>query len=590
MCTFGLLVLSCSEDPPASIASAPSVVTSHGPPAAVTAPSTVTPPSVPSAESVTLPAGRFHTGSQCHEVPRHRARELSSEEVDLGAYEMDRLPYPNRAGERARRDVTWNEARDLCERAGKRLCTELEWERACKGPAETIYPWGHVFDGEACPRQEDARLGARTSCESGYGLIDMVGIAGEWTASDDRRLLDSEASPTMKIVRGAGPVGWLTARCARSEGRDPAKGYPDVGFRCCGGGPNAAEVVLPPDPKPPLSPTEELSDDHVASLLKAMPKHHREITGVNITLDRALTWRPVPHEELLVARWKATPKKKADRPYYELVVFNRCEDRAYVAARMKGPVAEVNRPRPDDDRQVLKATVTTDTQQGEVTLRFTHGKVTLSQPSWVQRGNRLEPPPADEAGRCPGDMVLAGPVCIDRYEAPNVRGRSPYAFRTATEGEAWCKGRDKRLCTDVEWERACRGRVGTKLPYGDAHEPGRCTDDKAWKSPNWPVLASHPHPAATREADRLYDADPSGQRSGCVSAAGAFDMTGNVAEWVKRTRSFHSQHQHVLMGCYWSGCFKGATPRCGFANTAHPGDFRTAEAGFRCCRAPADPP
>ncbi len=587
-------LIACSEDPPPPRpATAPTATpTASSSPTSASLPAPA-PTSSAGAASVTVEAGRFHVGSQCAEVPRHRARELAFEKVALGAYAMDRLPYPNRTGEPARTNVTWNEAQQLCEKESKRLCTELEWERACKGTAESIYPWGNTFDGDACPRQEDGRTGLRPACVSGYGLADMVGIAGEWTASDDRRLRDPEkpSGPANKIIRGAGPVGWLTARCARSESRDPKKAYVDVGFRCCRGTPNAAEVVLAPDPKPPLEPLAKLTDAEVAALLKAMPKHHREIPDVTVSLDRALTWRPVPHEELLVVRWKGTPKKKDRRPYYELVVFKRCEDRTHVAARMKGPVAEVKKPRLDGDRQVLKAAVTTDTQEGELTLRFSHGKVTLVEPGWVQRGNRLEPPPAgDGRGRCPADMVLSGSVCIDRYEAPNVKGRSPYAFRTASEGEAWCKARDKRLCTDVEWERACRGRTGTKLPYGNEHEPGRCADDKPWLSPNWPVLATHPNPAATREADRLYDADPSGQRPGCVTADGAFDMTGNVAEWVKRTRNFHSQHDHVLVGCYWSGCFKGVTPHCGFANTAHPGDFRTAEAGFRCCKAPADRP
>jgi len=505
----------------------------------------------------------------------------------MGAYAIDRLPYPNRAGERARVGVTWAEAVSLCEREGKRLCTELEWERACKGPEEHIYPWGDAFDAEACPRQKDGVLGRRPKCQSGYGVADLVGIASEWTASDDFRSRHETDPASKKVIRGAGPVGWLTARCAQSRGRDPDQSFGGVGFRCCRGTPNRPEVMLPPDDQPPLESLDELPLD-ASTLLKLMPAHHRSISGVTISLDRVLRWRPVPYEELLVVRWKAKPDEREKRPYFELAVFKACPDRAHLAARMKGPVAEVKKPELEGDRQVLRASVSTDTQKGELILRFAHGKVTITEPGWVQRGNRLEPPPAnDTKGRCPGDMVLAGPVCIDRYEAPNAKGRSPYAFRTAAEGQAWCEAREKRLCTDVEWERACRGRAGTTLPYGDTHRPGRCTDDKTWKSPNWPVLATHPHPAATREADRLFDADPSGQRTQCKSADGAFDMTGNVAEWVKRTRNFHTRHDHVLMGCYWSGCFKGATPSCSSANTAHPGDFRTAEAGFRCCRDPA---
>ena len=39
-----------------------------------------------------------------------------------------------------------------------------------------------------------------------------------------------------------------------------------------------------------------------------------------------------------------------------------------------------------------------------------------------------------------------------------------------------------------------------------------------------------------------------------------------------------------MKGCYWSGCYGGSGPSCSFVNSAHPGVFRTYEAGFRCCK------
>jgi formylglycine-generating enzyme required for sulfatase activity len=78
-----------------------------------------------------------------------------------------------------------------------------------------------------------------------------------------------------------------------------------------------------------------------------------------------------------------------------------------------------------------------------------------------------------------------------------------------------------------------------------------------------------------------------GARAGCVTEEGAFDMTGNVAEWVRRSAVHGTPDkpgfEHVLKGCYWAGCFKDPQPSCGFTNGAHPGTFRTYEAGFRCC-------
>lgn len=187
---------------------------------------------------------------------------------------------------------------------------------------------------------------------------------------------------------------------------------------------------------------------------------------------------------------------------------------------------------------------------------------------------------------CPTDMVLAGDSCVDRYEAPNEAGAWPLAMQTAIDGEAWCEARGKRLCSDVEWIRACEGAAGTLYPYGEEYIPHRCNDDQTWISPNWGVLGTWPSQAAQDEAERLYQADPSGFRADCISADQVADLTGNVAEWVVRTIDNANNHDHVMKGCYWSGCYGGTPPNCTFVNPAHPGEFRSYEAGFRCCRDP----
>ncbi|MBW2458287.1 MAG: SUMF1/EgtB/PvdO family nonheme iron enzyme, partial [Deltaproteobacteria bacterium] len=142
----------------------------------------------------------------------------------------------------------------------------------------------------------------------------------------------------------------------------------------------------------------------------------------------------------------------------------------------------------------------------------------------------------------------------------------------------------KRPCTDVEWIVACEGSAGTTYPYGDTYVPHRCNDDKLWIPPDWEVLGTWPSQAAQQEAAALYQADPSGSRADCLSEDGAGDLTGNVAEWVVRTLPNSNNHDHVMKGCYWAGCYGGTNPNCSFVNPAHPGAFRSYEAGFRCCR------
>jgi formylglycine-generating enzyme required for sulfatase activity len=181
-------------------------------------------------------------------------------------------------------------------------------------------------------------------------------------------------------------------------------------------------------------------------------------------------------------------------------------------------------------------------------------------------------------------MVQVASYCVDRYEAPNVKGEVPYALRTARDGEEWCAARGKRLCYEDEWVRACEGREGRHYPYGDTHRDGVCNDDRQWITVSWPSLAKWPGEAAIAEATRLFQGDMSGARAECVSEEGVYDLTGNVAEWVRRSGPApRPGYEHELKGCYWAGCYHEPRPNCTFANKAHPGSFRTYEAGFRCC-------
>ncbi len=214
------------------------------------------------------------------------------------------------------------------------------------------------------------------------------------------------------------------------------------------------------------------------------------------------------------------------------------------------------------------------------TVRAERGPIPTPPPA-----ARTPPPaPPPEVDGCPADMVAVGRFCIDRYEAPNEKGEVPFALRTAYDGEAWCAARGKRLCREDEWLRACAGPHGRTYPYGNDYRGGTCNDDHPWLGVSWKKLARWPDDAALGEATRLFQADMSGARAGCVTEEGAFDMTGNVAEWVRKTSAGgRPGYEHALKGCYWAGCFKDPRASCAFTNGAHPGTFRTYEAGFRCC-------
>jgi formylglycine-generating enzyme required for sulfatase activity len=187
-------------------------------------------------------------------------------------------------------------------------------------------------------------------------------------------------------------------------------------------------------------------------------------------------------------------------------------------------------------------------------------------------------------GGCPSTMVRAGNFCIDRYEAPNRRGGRPLVMQSANDANDWCQDHNKRLCTEDEWIAACQGEERRTYPYGNEHVDGRCNDDKEWQKVDEALLAKWPSPEAKAHAKELYQATPSGSKRKCTSEAGARDMTGNVEEWVVRTREHANAFPYILIGCYWSGCYGGNKPTCHSTNNAHGPSFRFYETGFRCCR------
>lgn len=150
-----------------------------------------------------------------------------------------------------RSNVTWQEARDFCERRGARLPTEAEWEYAARGPSSLKYPWGNTFVPEnvvyhANSGDAPAPVGSRPGGTSWVGAYDMIGNVAEWvnTIYDDEFFPypyaagDGREKPdvpqTLRVLRGNSYLSRVEhdLRAASRSGGDPEVIYPDVGFRC----------------------------------------------------------------------------------------------------------------------------------------------------------------------------------------------------------------------------------------------------------------------------------------------------------------------------------------------------------------------
>ncbi|MFH1621131.1 MAG: pilin [Patescibacteria group bacterium] len=129
-------------------------------------------------------------------------------------------------------------------------------------------------------------------------------------------------------------------------------------------------------------------------------------------------------------------------------------------------------------------------------------------------------------GSCPEDMkkipyseqyekVMRQKIksfCMDTYEAPNQPGVYPYNGVNDWEADWYCKEHGKRLCWNMEWQRACLGPNGDRLfSYGSNYVEGKqITAGKSLESGQaWLTIPKPENP----QAPCNYDSDPGSRKN-----------------------------------------------------------------------------
>ena len=156
--------------------------------------------------------------------------------------------------------------------------------------------------------------------------------------------------------------------------------------------------------------------------------------------------------------------------------------------------------------------------------------------------------------------------CVDLYEYPNVKGEMPRAFVSWDDAVALCAQRNRRLCTENEWSKACAGEQGLLFPYGSTYQVGIC------------------HADVTEDVGEARWIRPAGELVGCISPYGAFDLEGSLSEWVDAVPHDDDPELRILRGgTMWVGVYgRGCMTR----HRHHHSDASHEDDGFRCCSDP----
>lgn len=171
--------------------------------------------------------------------------------------------------------------------------------------------------------------------------------------------------------------------------------------------------------------------------------------------------------------------------------------------------------------------------------------------------------PKDAVTECSPDAVVSGTACVDKYEAsvwriPHPLGRNKGLVKkvksgkargadleaagatrlgTASDDYAPCDDRGSG-CTDIFALSLLGKTPSSHITWFQAQQACKNSGKRLPSNAEWQAaVAGTPDPGPDNGTTDCNTAStnavaPTGSRSSCVSADGAFDMVGNLVEWV----------------------------------------------------------